>query len=490
MSIFNNPVPQLLDDNGDPLSGAKISFFETGTSTLKTVYADSNFTIAQSNPVIADANGRITDDVYLDGLYRVVGQTAEGVNIDGWDKDPVGDIDSGQFGDWSNDATYDENDIVQGSDGEYYKALTGVNQGNDPTTDATNWAILNLQTLTEATAGNIYYGGASSAGTDAYAATLSASPVAYATGQRFQWFADVANVGACTVNFNAIGDESIKMPDGSDPFDGAIPANSIPDVEYDGTNFILQNAYYKAEYVDDNSTQFVGGIKKFTAPPVFQGAVANIQIQDTDNTIVQAAMQSYIQLIDSASADAGSMGFSSASENTLIIKNNILNEDVNLTVNGAGTGNITANGSPIWDDSGSNGPTAVSGYTKDGSGIYHETSGTLSYSNLTFNSLTALAVPSGATGVILDVKMLIFTSNGIADRSVTLEVYSNSGGTNVIEQIKHSAREEVAVATTSLARTTATPFAPAVSGNVYVKYSAQDAGADGLVQVRISGYTV
>lgn len=484
MSIFANPTPQLLDNNGDPLPGAKLFFFETGTSTLKTIYADSNFTTEQSNPVIADANGRITDDVYLDGLYRIVGQTAEGVNIDGWDKDPVGDIDSGQFGDWSNDATYDENDIVQGSDGEYYKSLTSANQGNDPTTDTTNWAILNLQTLTEATASNIYYGGASSAGTDAYAATLSASPVAYAAGQRFSFLADVANTGACTVNYNAIGDASIKMDDGSDPFDGAIQANSIPITEHDGTNFILQNPYYKADYVPLVGAATKTGDLTLTDELIISSAVPRINIDETGTAADEGKWDVFANggaLVIVAQNDA-----ESASTTALAITRSgstIANVDVT-------TGTLSVGGNLAWDDSGSNGPAAVAGYTKAGSGIYRKDVIT-PYTAISVGTLISVAAPSGATGVYVNFSLGAETANSVAARFVTITTYSNSGGTNVDGFAEVYAYEFNATASgTVINRKYPTILLPVISGNVYFKRTGLDAGAQSTSAYSIIGYTV
>lgn len=84
------------------------------------------------------------------------------------------------------------------------------------------------------------YGGASAAGTDTYAVSLPISPGAYVAGNRFQFKADVANTGACTLNINALGAKSIKLADGGDPLTGDIQA-SVVDVIYDGTNFVLLN---------------------------------------------------------------------------------------------------------------------------------------------------------------------------------------------------------------------------------------------------------
>ena len=88
------------------------------------------------------------------------------------------------------------------------------------------------------------HGGASAAGTDTYAVSLTISPGAYVTKQRFQFLADVDNTGACTININSLGAKSIKLATGGDPHNGAIQANSVADIIYDGTNFILLNPCY------------------------------------------------------------------------------------------------------------------------------------------------------------------------------------------------------------------------------------------------------
>jgi hypothetical protein len=141
MGRYTSSVEQILDGNGNPIEGAQKFFFETGTSTLKSIYTDSGLTIAQSNPVISDADGRFPS-IFLDGVYREVQKDASGVTL--WTRDPVGEVETGAFTAWVSDGTYNIPDIVKGSDNEYYISLTNSNQGNDPTTDAVNWAQLTL----------------------------------------------------------------------------------------------------------------------------------------------------------------------------------------------------------------------------------------------------------------------------------------------------------------------------------------------------------
>lgn len=104
-------------------------------------------------------------------------------------------------------------------------------------------ALTDYTSVNQSVDGVLVYGGASAAGTDTYAVSLPISPGAYAAGNRYQFLADVANTGACTINFNGIGAKSIKMVDGSDPFTNAIQIGMV-DVEYDGTNFVLLNPFF------------------------------------------------------------------------------------------------------------------------------------------------------------------------------------------------------------------------------------------------------
>ena len=58
---FFNPNFQALDSNGDPLSGAKLYFYQSGTTTALDTYSDTALTTANANPVVADAAGRFGD---------------------------------------------------------------------------------------------------------------------------------------------------------------------------------------------------------------------------------------------------------------------------------------------------------------------------------------------------------------------------------------------------------------------------------------------
>lgn len=63
--LFNPPFVTILDTNGNPINGGKLKFYLTGTLTPATVYANAAQTTPLTNPVVADAAGRVAA-VYLD----------------------------------------------------------------------------------------------------------------------------------------------------------------------------------------------------------------------------------------------------------------------------------------------------------------------------------------------------------------------------------------------------------------------------------------
>jgi len=57
-SIFKEGKIQVLDGNGDPVSGAKLTFYDTGTSNLEDTYSDYARSSANDSPVVCDSEGR------------------------------------------------------------------------------------------------------------------------------------------------------------------------------------------------------------------------------------------------------------------------------------------------------------------------------------------------------------------------------------------------------------------------------------------------
>ena len=128
---------QYLDNNGDPLSAGLLYFYETGTTTAKATYSDSDETIANANPVQLDAYGR-QGDIFFSGLAKVILKTSAGVQIDV--TDPVGESAvSNAFAPWLVTVEYGLGDSVTDSAGAYYISLTSANIGNNPSISPTDW---------------------------------------------------------------------------------------------------------------------------------------------------------------------------------------------------------------------------------------------------------------------------------------------------------------------------------------------------------------
>jgi sugar lactone lactonase YvrE len=145
---YINSTPQIVDGNGKITVGAKKYFYRPLTSTIKNIYTDISLTSAQSNPISSDSEGRF-NNIILDGIYTEVQEDDKGRVL--WTRDIVGVIDDSQASSWANNQTYIISDLVIGSDDEYYRSLTDDNQGNNPTTDETNWEKITFAALENAT---------------------------------------------------------------------------------------------------------------------------------------------------------------------------------------------------------------------------------------------------------------------------------------------------------------------------------------------------
>lgn len=69
-SLFISPYVQLFDDDGDPLAGGSIEFYDAGTLNPKTVYADSGMVTSLGATITLDSAGRAK--IWLDGYYYTI----------------------------------------------------------------------------------------------------------------------------------------------------------------------------------------------------------------------------------------------------------------------------------------------------------------------------------------------------------------------------------------------------------------------------------
>ena len=183
-------VPQYVDSSGIPYSGAVLKAYEPGTTTNISMATDT-------------AGGTTATSIALNSQ----GFTTLGGSV-----------------------------VIPHLGQDYKLALYPTQTA----ADANSGAIWTVDAIPITDLGSDFV--ASETGTgDAYEIALTLPTGAVIQGQRFQFIASEANTGACTLNVNSLGAVSIKMLDGTDPYDDAIVASMLVDVQYDGTNFQLMN---------------------------------------------------------------------------------------------------------------------------------------------------------------------------------------------------------------------------------------------------------
>jgi hypothetical protein len=146
MARFDILGLQYFTDGGDLLGGGKLNFYETGTTTRKNTFSDAGMTIANTNPVTLDADGR-APNIFFSGLAKCVLTDSTGAVLE--TRDPVGDTAS-EFGSlWLEYESYNIPDVRKGSDNLYYESIVDNNLNNNPVTTSGFWrATTNLSTST------------------------------------------------------------------------------------------------------------------------------------------------------------------------------------------------------------------------------------------------------------------------------------------------------------------------------------------------------
>lgn len=85
-SVLLSPVgngQQFFDNNGLPLAGGLIYTYQAGSSTLLTTYTTVNGTIANTNPIVLDAYGRLPSELWFQTgySYKLIIQTSGNVTL-------------------------------------------------------------------------------------------------------------------------------------------------------------------------------------------------------------------------------------------------------------------------------------------------------------------------------------------------------------------------------------------------------------------------
>lgn len=121
MSYFAGAGWQFFDDNGNPLTGGKLYTYAAGTSTPLTTYTSSAGSTPNTNPIVLDAAGRVSGEVWLTtaSLYKFIVKTSTDVEIGTYDN--IAGI---------NDFTNALSDFANASDPAKGDALIGFRQSN------------------------------------------------------------------------------------------------------------------------------------------------------------------------------------------------------------------------------------------------------------------------------------------------------------------------------------------------------------------------
>lgn len=82
---------QLFDNNGVPLAGGKVYIYEAGSTTPVTTYTGPTGAIANTNPIIANAAGRLNNEIWfpISGAFKFVLKDANDVLIATYDNIPT-----------------------------------------------------------------------------------------------------------------------------------------------------------------------------------------------------------------------------------------------------------------------------------------------------------------------------------------------------------------------------------------------------------------
>ncbi len=123
MSLYKMPITSAYGQNVKPFDGAELYFFEAGTTTPKASFSDVAETVAQTHPVLADANGRFPA-IFISGLYKVVLKDKNQVQI--WEEDSVQATGSGVNAKGNFDSSTNSSDYpASGASGDQYRVTTG-----------------------------------------------------------------------------------------------------------------------------------------------------------------------------------------------------------------------------------------------------------------------------------------------------------------------------------------------------------------------------
>lgn len=283
VKLLFNELPQFVDANGAPYSGAKLFTYVAGSSTKQTTYQDSGAITANSNPIVCDSAGRVPYPIWgttgvsyklvlapstdtdpptspIFTIDNVTGINDTTVSIDQWVSGPTptyvsatsftlaGDQ-TGTFQVGRRVKTTNSGGTVYSTiTASAYAALTTITVVNDSGSldsglsavsygllSATNQSIPPLGMVIPLT---------SVSGTNTITASALTETAPVQTGQAFLFIPASTNTGATTLNINSIGAKNV-FAGNSALVGGELKAGKPVVVMYDGTQFQLVGGTYK-----------------------------------------------------------------------------------------------------------------------------------------------------------------------------------------------------------------------------------------------------
>lgn len=220
------------DANGNPLAGAKIYTYETGTTTPLTTYTTSALSVANANPIVADAAGRF-GPIYTNGAVAVkcVITTAADVTVDTLDPAPFA-----------------------------YDSQSGADQiSHTPnallTSDTVQGAL--DQVTTELQTQASYYATAVGGTVNAITVTTNVGIPALVAGMKVTFNPTGNNTGATTINVDGLGASAAVTYAGT-----ALPSGYIVQrttIEWTGSQWLVFRNVTRGSTANGNWTRFADG---------------------------------------------------------------------------------------------------------------------------------------------------------------------------------------------------------------------------------------
>lgn len=258
-NVFFNAL-QAIDANGDAVSGAKVRFFDSGTTNLQTVYTDAGLGTAHPDPLVANGAG-VFPAVFQAGStdIKVTMTDASDVALPGYPLDPAvlqgtaGGASSVSFSPTSRIIATDTQAAIEEVDGDVK-------------------VIEDARTIEK----SVY----TTAGTTTTYTISATGFTVYATGNRFWVRANATNTGAATINVESVGSKNIKRYDGAgviqDLAADDFAAGSEYLLHYDGTQFvIISERLTKATFTDattgTQNTKYMTALRTKQAIDQFSG---------------------------------------------------------------------------------------------------------------------------------------------------------------------------------------------------------------------------